>query len=102
MSANASVTSRDLINALDRLTPETVPSWGRLTAPGMVRHVNQTIDLHRGLIKAPLYLRILGRVFTGPFIRKVLSQPYAVFSGSSPGLIYRSSSSLYCWSCRLR
>lgn len=56
------VTISDLLHALDRLTPETIPSWGRLSATGMVRHVNQTIDLHLGRIQAPLHLKLLGRM----------------------------------------
>lgn len=75
-ASNKMVSTPDLLNALDRLTPETVPSWGTLTATGMVRHVNQTIELHLGLRKAPWHLRLLGRVFAGPFVRMVLSKPY--------------------------
>jgi hypothetical protein len=70
------VTTRDLLLALDRLTPETIPSWGKLSATGMVRHINQTIDLHLGRIQAPLHLRLLGRIMAGPFVRMVLSKPY--------------------------
>ncbi len=58
--------------ALDRLDADTVPAWGTMDAPQMLRHCSRFMDLYLGRIAVPGWARLLSRLIGPLFLRSFL------------------------------
>ena len=65
----------DLHAALDRLEAGTVPAWGTMDAPQMLRHCSRFMDLYLGHIAVPGWARLLSRLLSPFFLRSFLTKP---------------------------
>ena len=65
----------ELRAALDRLEPGTVPTWGTMDAPQMLRHCSRFMDLYLGRISVPGWARLVSRLIGQLFLRSFLTKP---------------------------
>jgi hypothetical protein len=68
-------TIAELRAALDRLEAGTVPTWGTMTAPQMLRHCSRFMDLYLGSVSVPAGVRLLSRLLGPLFLRSFLTKP---------------------------
>ncbi|MGB0150587.1 MAG: DUF1569 domain-containing protein, partial [Flavobacteriales bacterium] len=65
----------ELRAALDRLEAGTVPTWGTMTAPQMLRHCSRFMDLYLGRIAVAGWARMVSRIVGPLFLRSFLTKP---------------------------
>jgi len=64
----------ELRAALDRLDAVTVPAWGTMAAPQMLRHCSRFMDLYLGRIAVPGWARVISRLLGPLFLRSFLTK----------------------------
>ncbi|QDV04657.1 hypothetical protein Poly30_01480 [Planctomycetes bacterium Poly30] len=64
----------DLIEAIDRLDPGTVPAWGKLNAASMLEHCARFVDLYLGRLTVSRPVRIMARLLGPLFLKRVLAK----------------------------
>jgi hypothetical protein len=58
-SLSNAVARKELLDRLERLTPETTPLWGKMTAPQMLAHLTDWMLMAKGELKAAAIKRPL-------------------------------------------
>ena len=66
----------DLVDNLNNLKKEAVPSWGKMNASQMLNHCNLFIDLYLNKIEVPWLMRTISRVLSPIFINYILKKDY--------------------------
>ena len=66
----------DLVDNLNSLKKEAVPSWGKMNASQMLNHCNLFIDLYLNKIEVPWLMRTISRVLSPIFINYILKKDY--------------------------
>lgn len=66
---------RDIVERIERLTPDARPQWGRMTAAQMLAHCAEVQEVQMGkeLKGSPWYVKLLGPLFKGMLINE---RPY--------------------------
>lgn len=89
---------QELLDRLERLAPDATPLWGRMSAPQMLAHVADWMQMAKGELKAEarnLYLRHPPLkqlvIFWLPFPRGVPTAPELLVRGSSEWAIERAA-----------
>jgi hypothetical protein len=73
-----------LREAVHRLTPETAPRWGRLSAPAMLEHCARFNELYLGRRRPSFLVRLVTRLFSGPITRRFASaSPFEMKRGAT-------------------
>ena len=67
---------KDLVDNLNNLNKEAVPSWGKMNASQMLNHCNLFIDLYLNKIEVPWLMRTISRVLSPIFINYILKKDY--------------------------
>ena len=67
---------KDLVDNLNNLKKEAVPSWGKMNASQMLNHCNLFIDLYLNKIEVPWLMRTISRVLSPIFINYILKKDY--------------------------
>ena len=83
----------ELRAAFDRLEAGTVPAWGTMDAPQMLRHCSRFMDLYLGHIAVPGWARMLSRLLGPFFLRSFLTKPIGATPrniGTMPAIKARS------------
>ena len=66
----------DLVDNLNNLKKEALPSWGKMNASQMLNHCNLFIDLYLNKIEVPWLMRTISRVLSPIFINYILKKDY--------------------------
>lgn len=80
-------TVRDLIERLDKLTPESTPQWGKMSVDQMLAHVNVGFDINYG--KTPVSYNWLMRQALKLFVKPTVvgNKPYKKNGQTAPVFI---------------
>ena len=64
--------NRSLVERLEKLTPGTIPLWGKMTAAQMVLHAQKPIDvaLEKLMLKSGILSYLFGKMAKNGFIKK--------------------------------
>lgn len=68
--------TNQLIEAINTLSPDTIPAWGVMNPAQMFQHNSKFIDLYLGRQKVSPVLRFFGKRFGKFFLNYVKKQPY--------------------------
>lgn len=68
--------NQQMIERIEKLTPETTALWGRMTVDQMLRHCAAPVDVATGklTLKMPVLLGLLGRMLKKKVLRKGLDK----------------------------
>lgn len=59
--------------AFERLAPDTTARWGTMDAPAMLEHCLRFNEIYLGRRRPAWPIRILARLFAGPFLKRALA-----------------------------
>lgn len=80
-------TTKDTLERLEKLTPDTQPNWGKMDAAQMLAHLNVTYDVSYGKAGTPpgAVMRFFLKQFLKPIV--VGERPYKKNSRTSPNFV---------------